>query len=250
MIVVVVVCLLVIVGLAVQLQRLQTRIAERDATIDGLRSELAAADNEVTEALTATARAERARDDALERVQRAKRDASEVAGRLSAETDRAQQLDAEIEGLRAELAAAQAADDDERIAALWALTLAGTERAWRTSVALAPDEDSPLAGIDRPLREAIEIEIDAAREEAGADIELHWEVDEAVELADAVQVLVTARELIATVAKTAAHTELTVRSSGDGLELVIDARDDASSPLDVAIPGLDAAAPGRYRVAG
>ncbi len=55
---------------------------------------------------------------------------------------------------------------------LWALELLRSERTWRHSVAPGPDTPSVLGDAAEPLREALQIELDAAREEVGVEVEL------------------------------------------------------------------------------
>lgn len=248
MIVVVIVCLLAVVGLAVALWRFQQHIDELSAERDDLASELDSADNEVTEALAATVAAEKARDDALERVQRSRRDAAEVAKRLAEESAARAGAEARLSELSGELDRATAENAELRdqldaagpsvdVDRLWALALADVERTWRMSVASGPDAVSPLGDSNDPLRTAVEIEVDAAREEAGAAIELDWRVEDVVTPAEGVVVLATVRQLIASVAKTASSALLTVTSSGDGVEVGVDARDDDDAPIVIDLAG-------------
>lgn len=275
MVVLLVVTLLVVMGLAVALWRAHATIEGLNGRIDAFTAELDDADNEITAALAEASQATKERDDAFERVQRARRDAAEVAGRLYEEQTareaaerRADAADAraataeevlrerteELEVLRTtvadlerEVAAATSAGGVE-VDQLWSLALAASERLWHTSVAAGPVGVSPLADADDPLRTAIEIEVDAAREEAGAAIELVWELDGIVPVAQAVLALATVQGLVASVAKTAASATLTIRGVGGGVEVTMAATDDDGVPLDVAIAGSAAVAPGRYRV--
>lgn len=247
MIVVVIVCLLAVIGLAVALWRFQQHIDTLTAERDGLLASLDEADNEVTDALTATAAAERQRDDALERVQRARRDASEVAGRLTQETSAREAAETRIAELLTEISELRASAGGEAVAErLWVLALAEVERTWRMSVAGGPDETSPLASADDQLRAAVAVVVDAAREDAGAAVELVWRVSGDVPVADALIVLATVRELVASVAKAASAATLTVDGVGGAVDVRIDALGDDDTPLTIDLVG--AAEPGRYRV--
>lgn len=258
MIVVVIVSLLVLIGLAVLLWRAQATIEGLTTQADMLSAELDVADNEITAALARGSRLEKERDDAFERVQRARRDASEVAGRLqderaarevaersvdAAET-RVAELEVEVEALTAAAAGGGGGDGFDQ---LWMLALAASERTWRTSVATGA-EASPLAGADDALRTAIEIEVDAAREEAGAAIDLVWELDGEVPVSQAVLALATVQAIIASIAKTASSATVTVAGGDGSVEVSVVAADDDGAPLDVEIAGRAAVAPGRYRV--
>lgn len=247
MVVVVIVCLLAVIGLAVALWRFQQHIDALTAERDELLAALDEADNEVTDALTATAAAERQRDEALERVQRARRDASEVAGRLTQETNAREAAERRVSELLAEVGELRESAGGEALAErLWALALADLERTWRMSVAGGPDEVSPLAGADDQLRAAVEIVVDAAREDAGAAVELVWRVTGEVPVADALLVLATVRELVASVAKTASAATLGVDGTSGAVDVRIDALGDDDAPLTIDLAG--AVEPGRYRV--
>lgn len=205
----------------------------------------------------AAAASAKERDDALERASRAKRDAAEVAKRMQQESEaRAaaeaarQSTLAERDRLEEELAAAEgalAAGGEAKLAELWSLALAGVQRTWEISVCPSPGMPSPLADTDDELRTAIEIEVDAAREEAGAAIELDWRGTDPAPVAAAVRTLSIAQELIARLAKTAAEASLTVDSAGGVVRLEVEAVDDDGAdvvPADVA-PAYRVA-PGRY----
>ncbi len=197
------------------------------------------------------------RDDALERASRAKRDAAEVAKRMQQEAEAraaaeaAQQSTlAERDRLEEELAAAEGAlagGGEAKLAELWSLALADVQRTWEVSVCPSPGMPSPLEDTDDELRTAVEIEVDAAREEAGAAIELEWRGSDPVPVADAVRTLSIAQELIARLAKTAAEASLIVDSSGGAVALEVRAIDERGAdvvPADVA-PAYRVG-PGRY----
>ena len=246
--------------------RLAAVSAERDAALAG-----------AAEASERAALAGDERDDALERVHRARRDATEVANRLQdevaartaldqrrqdAEAERDQALatsaarqaeidalHADLDGVRAELAARPApggpAGDP---AVLWALALERIERLWRTSISVRPGEPSPIETADEPLKAALEVLAEAVHEESGADITVRWEGDTPVPAARAVLALAVAESVVAGLAKSDERTEIVVRPGEEGVEIVVDAGDPAAAD-ELDLPEVLAAGAGRYLVA-
>ena len=215
--------------------------------------------------------ADRARDDALERVQRSRRDAAEVANRLREETaarteaeaaversaaecgrlqgDLASRTD-ELEAVRAELASRPAGDRDRDADVLWHLALGRIERLWRTSISLLPEDPSPIQGSDDPLRSAAEVVVDAAREEAGADIELVWVGSgREVPVDRATVALAVVESVVDTVSKATLRTTIRVTVDAGEVEIAVETDDDV--PLDdtCGVPTALSAGAGRYRVA-
>ena len=269
MLVVTVACLLAVVALVVALVR--TR-----AQIDRLAELTRALTDDCDEALAEVRRARDEgdvlcveRDDALERVQRARRDAAEVANRLQEErTARAQaeevgtaagaerdELQREVVALREELAASappapsgQGEGTDAEV--LWELALARVARTWRTSIALLPDEPSPIGGAADTLRAAVEVLVDAARQEAGADIDLEWSGDSSgIGPQRAVLALSVVEAIIETVAKVVAPTRLHVAVTPDGVEIAVSTDEPSGERVPLELPAVLAAGPGRFLVA-
>ena len=240
------------------LQSARTRLADAEERLAEAVEARRRADEAATEAEAAAAAAAKERDDALERAARAKRDAAEVARRMQEEAEARAAAEAEQastaadrERLEAELAAAEAlaADGDEgRIAELWSLALGGVRRTWEVSVCPSPGMPCPLDDGEHLLRTALEIEVDAAREEAGAAIELRWEGDAEVATPTALRTLSIAQELIGRLSKVADEATMAVEVADDGsLVLAVVATDADGAdvvPPDVAAEHLDGA--GRY----
>lgn len=118
----------------------------------------------------------------------------------------------ELESLRRRVADQAASGHDAE--ALWSLELARSARRWYHSVAPGPDAPCPLVGSTDALRTAVEIEADALREEAGARIEVRWELQESLPPERALLVLRVAQELLADAVTLAEITELTVAADG------------------------------------
>ena len=120
---------------------------------------------------------------------------------------------------------------------LWALEQARSERTWRQSVAVG--EGSFLDGADDPLLAALQVELDAAREDVGAIVELEADLPTAVTPAGSVLVLRAAQELLARSMKTAEETTLRVQVDGDDVVVTVVATDEEGAPVAVeplAIP--------------
>lgn len=249
MVVVVAVLLVVAVALGVVLARTRAQVDEMaDALDEALRArdEIDAA-RRAADADAVAARRER--DDALDREKRAKREATDVARRLQQEHAARAAADEAVTGLEAELAelravASRPADDAGE---LWALALAGVRRTWDVSVAPSPGVPSPLEGTDDQLRAAIEIEVDAAREEAGAAIELEWSGAAVHPPGVSLRALCIAQELVARLAKASEAAVLRVTSADDGLVIEVEGTDaDGCSVVPADVAAEHQAAPGRY----
>lgn len=246
MIAVVITCAVVVAALVVANLRLRSRI---DVVTDLGRvvaDERDAARAEAATAVDAAALARKQRDEALERGHRSRRDAAEVANRLSAESAARAALESELGELRA--AVDEPRGPDELAEVLWGLSLRQAEVTWRVSVAVDREVASPLADADDPFRTAIEIEVDAAREEAGADIELSWVGTADVGHAHAVVALAVVRDVVHAVGTTADRTTLVVSRLGDAVELVVDSFDAEGRPVAVPLPDGLESAPGRVRI--
>ena len=258
-------CLLLAIVAAVVARRMQRRAEELARQLDSAHATVSRLELEAAENEASTAVATRERDDALERVQRARRDAAEVANRLSEETaarTAAQsdldattaardELERTVRSLTDELEAARATPPPEGDAGgaevLWALALDRIERTWQTSIALHAEEPSPLAGADDLLRAAVCVVVDAAREEAGADIEVEWSGDgKPVAAHRAVLALATVEAIVASLAKATGHTVVRVDATGQGI--AIDVESDGETVLVPALPDAVAEGAGRYRV--
>ncbi len=194
---------------------LATTTTERDAA----KAERDAAVDERDAATTRATEAESARDAAL------------------AETGQAR-VDAEQAEARAAEAAGRNGVDPHL---LWSLEQARSERTWRQSVALG-EGGSFLDHADDPLREAIQVELDAAREDVGAVVELDAELPASVTRAGSVLVLRAAQELLAHSVKTAEETTLRIRADGDDVLVTVDATDEDGQPVVIAPLAIPASA--------
>lgn len=248
MLVVVITCVVVIAALVVANLRQRTRMQELEALARDTADERAAADARAAAAETAMLAAEHARDEAIERVQRSRRDAAEVANRLSAETAARAELESELDSVRQDLAAALDAGNDGTLEQLWQLSLRRVEQTWRLSVAVDPSSPSPLDDSDDPFRTAVEIEVDAAREEAGAVIETEWSGDAPVPVSRATVGLALVRDVVDSLGTSAERTTLTLSRGVDALELTVDAVDADGRQMPVSLPADLETSPGTARI--
>jgi FtsZ-interacting cell division protein ZipA len=162
-------------------------------------------------------------------------DAEAEAAAARADADRIDAARQEAEARAAEAAARNGLDPE----LLWTLEQARSERTWRQSVAVGPESTSVLAGAENPLREALQVELDAAREDVGAVVELDAELPVAVTPAGSVLVLRAAQELLARAVKTAEETTLVIRTHGDDVVVTVVAIDEDDQPVAIeplAIP--------------
>jgi hypothetical protein len=116
---------------------------------------------------------------------------------------------------------------------LWQLERERSERTWRHSVAVGPTTSSVFDGVDDVLREALQVELDAAREEVGCVVDLHAELPPNVTVAASLLTLRSAQELLARAVKAADKTTLQVRTDGEDLIVTVHAVDTDDSPITV-----------------
>ncbi len=209
--------------------------------LEGTRSVALEAEAEATEA---TARADAALAEAEARRVELEGLRAEIRGRqveadaLRGEGDGLRddvaRLEAELADARERAHPVESTPDDDRAAAvaagdggapasvdaLWALELNRSERKWRHSVAVGPQDHGPFGAEDDPLRAAIGIEVDAAREEAGIDVAVVWQLEEVLDRATSLLVLRAVQELLgASIAVVEEATVLNVASDGGGVLL-------------------------------
>ncbi len=187
----------------------------------------------------ATARATAAEEQAAQ----AEAQATDAAARAADAEARA----AEAEAQAASAAARNGIDPD----VLWALEQARSERTWRNSVAVST-EGSFLDGAEDPLVAALQVDLDAAREEVGAVVELEADVP-ALTPAGSVLVLRAAQELVARAVKVAEETTLRVAVDGNDVVVTVAAHDEdgelvALEPLAVPESADLVAADGGVRI--
>ena len=242
MIVVVITCVIVIAVLVFVHVRQCRRIDELEGVIRQIIAERDRADEARAEAQNTAVESAAARDDALERVNRAKRDAAEVANRLSDERERVGGLEAELAASREEVATLERAAERDDSGILWELMRRHTEHTWLVSIAVGEDEPSPFESDADPFRTAVEIEVDAAREEAGAAVELAWSGDEGARVAPARAALTVAlvRDVLGALGTSAASITIAIDISSDHIDVAIAAEADDGSPIEIVVPdGLE-----------
>jgi hypothetical protein len=174
------------------------------------------------------------------RAARRERDEANTASAAAlAARDAAQ--DAAVERAREAKALAEQAAERRGIDAdvLWQLERERSERTWRHSVAVGPTTSSVFDGVDDVLREALQVELDAAREEVGCVVDLHAEIPPNVTTAASLLALRSAQELLARAVKAADRTTLRVHTDGEDLIVTVHPVDTDDAPLPVeplAIP--------------
>jgi hypothetical protein len=210
--------LAIVNGSRLRTQRALT--ASANEAVAGATSERDAAAAERDAATARAAEAESARDAAVADAAEATSNAAEARSAVE-----------HAEARAAEAAGRNGVDPQ----LLWSLEQARTQRTWRQSVALG-EGGSFLDGADDPLREAIQVELDAAREDVGAVVELDAELPTTVTPAGSVLVLRAAQELLAHSVKAAEEATLRIRTDGEDVLVTIDAVDEDGQP--VALPRL------------
>ncbi|MFV0307447.1 MAG: hypothetical protein ACK5OX_06865 [Desertimonas sp.] len=196
-------------------------------------------------AATATAERERAQAE-TEAAARARVDAEE---RLAMFEQRAREAEAAQRAAGDDIERAErtapAADGRLDAQVLWALEKARTERTWRYSVAVDPTA-SPFTDAGVALSDAIQVELDAAREEVGAEVDLDASLPDGLSAAGAVLTLRVVQELVADLVRRAETTTLRLRPDGDDLVVTVEAVDEDGQPvvpLALPIPATNALVP-------
>ncbi len=120
---------------------------------------------------------------------------------------------------------------------LWALERARSERTWRQSVALSPDDESVLDNAENPLIEAIRVDLEAAREEVGVVVDLDADLPRMPTAAGSLLTLRAAQELLASVVRHSESSVVRVRADGDDVIITVAAVDEhgesvVPQPLD------------------
>jgi hypothetical protein len=192
-----------------------------------------------TESEASQAEAERAvleRDEARAESERAvieRDEARAAADRAAAE---AAGVNEQPAGARGQDGSDTATADGVDAAFLWALERTRSERTWRQSVALNPDEESVFDGADDPLIEAIRVDLEAAREEVGVVVELDAELAASLSPAGSLLTLRATQELLASVVRRTESSVVRLRVEGDDVIVTIEAVDEQGD--SVAVPPL------------
>jgi hypothetical protein len=155
---------------------------------------------------------------------------------LAAESGALATATEQLEQLRVDLGTAEqmATEADQRARAaaaangvdpgvVWPLELRRSERVWRYSVSPGRPADSPLAVTRAPLTTALKVEVDAARNDVGADVDLAADLPPEVEPATAMLVLRIAQELLADVVRRSETVTLQVTTDGDVIVVAVEA---------------------------
>lgn len=249
---------LAVIALAIAWTRTRRSLETSVAVAEERSEQLELAREALREAEAEGAARSRERDDALARELRVKRDAAEVAKRLEAAARERDQLTttqaelvAERDALAEECERLQTRPTSDDAASMdgelvWALTLARIDRLWQVSVSSGIGAASPLIGSSSLLADALEILVAAAREEAGATVELTYTGDGEVEGSTAATVVCLCEELVAAAIEGADETRAEIEVTDDDVIVSVSATRDGR---DVAVPGPTALLiDGRYRV--
>ena len=206
-------------------QRELTRLAEDRATAKeaDAAAKAAALEAETKERSAAQSLAHEHEEEARLAAERAA--AAEAEAQSASE--RADAAEASIVSIRQAAAASAGVDP----AVLWIMEQARSERTWRFSVAPHPETPSVFNDDANPLLAAVQVELDAAREDVGAVVELDADLPDGLTVSASVLALRVTQELIADIVRRSE--ESTVRIGVDGTDLVvdIDAVDEDGEPV-------------------
>lgn len=230
---------------AARLAAEQARIEADEARTDAERR-AAIADREAAAAAELSAMADAAQREARLEADAAAAAQAEAEERLASFEQRALAAEAAHQAALADVERAErtaptsSGDLDAQV--LWALEKARTERTWRHSVAVDPTA-SPFTEAGVALVDAIQVELDAAREDVGAEIDLDAELPDDLTAAGAVLTLRVVQELVADLVRRAEATTLRLRPDGNDIVVTVQAVDDEDQPISprpLPIPPNDA----------
>ncbi len=135
-------------------------------------------------------------------------------------------------GVDAEFPAASAVGAESSSAAsLWAMERARSERTWRYSVSLGPDSVSVFQSTDEPLLAALQVEVDAAREEVGTVVHLDAVVPSGMSDEASLLTLRVAQEVLAPVVRQGEQATLHVRADGADILITVTLLDADEQPV-------------------
>lgn len=229
------------IGLSIALFSARSELKRRSVRVDELISELSGTTEARDQAIAQAVAADEARFAAEEAVAAAnsvtetwkERSTAADDARELAETERDRAVAESTEA--ATLAARLVDDGSADPAALWALERRRSERTWRHSVGV-PGADSPLVGPDA-LMAALQVEVDAAREDTGAVVNLAADLPAALSAAASLAVLRCAQELLADAVAVGEEVTLRVGPEAGDVVIGIDGVDADGAPL--ALKALD-----------
>ncbi len=202
------------------------------ATIVGMRrlhqqrAATAAAQQSVVDAQQQVAVADAARKQADEHAMDARETQQVAEARAAAADDALAEFKAtELERLRR---AATGLDPE----LMWALELTRSERTWRHSVSIGPNQSSVLIGSVNVLADVLQVEADAIREEVGTYVEVHADVPADVTAAGCLLALRMAQELLATVVRHVETSILEVHSDGTDIVITLWSTDEHGASIE------------------
>ena len=135
-------------------------------------------------------------------------------------------------GVDAEFPASSAVGAESSSAAsLWAMERARSERTWRYSVSLGPDSVSVFQSTDEPLLAALQVEVDAAREEVGTVVHLDAVVPSGMSDEASLLTLRVAQEVLAPVVRQGEQATLHVRADGADILITVTLLDADEQPV-------------------
>ena len=169
----------------------------------------------------------------------AETEARELASaQLAAETEARELATVEANEAAAELQRVRRLVDGFDPEVLWSLELRRSERTWRLSVAPSPEVPSELAEAQPSLVAALQIEVEAVREEVGTIVSLDAVIEGDLTPPATVLTLRVVQELMATVVRRAEEATVHVRLVGEDMVIVVEATDENAEAVPLEPLGL------------
>ncbi len=129
---------------------------------------------------------------------------------------------------------------------LWALELTRSERTWRHSVSIGPNQSSVLMGSVNVLADVLQVEADAIREEVGTYVEVQADVPADVSAAGCLLALRMSQELLATVVRHVETSVLEVHVDGPDIVITLLSTDEHGASIEpgvLAMPNSEGVEP-------
>ena len=165
-----------------------------------------------------------------------------ASAQLAAETEARELATGDANEAAAELQRVRRLVDGFDPEVLWSLELRRSERTWRLSVAPSPEVPSELAEAQHPLVAALQIEVEAVREEVGTIVSLDAVIEGDLTPAATVLTLRVVQELMATVVRRAEEAAVHVRLVDEDVVIVMEATDENGEAVPLEPLGLPVSA--------
>ncbi len=223
-----------------ELTETRSQVSALEVKRDGLEADLSTTRIRLTESSDALRKRTELADAQALQIDALSGERDELRSRLSDAEERIATLAARPGVVVGEMTAAGIGRSEANARVLWDLELSRSERQWRNSVAIDPlGEPSPFEASDDPVREAVEIEAAALREDVGALITVDWQAPPIESPARRLMIVRVAQEMLATAARVPGAALLVTQNDESGeLKMEFVAADDGADVVNLIPPQI------------